>query len=197
MYTIVASQVGMCPWALTKVVQPEATTRNTPLLIAPRPKPSIFKHANRQRTVMHIIAVHSAALGNSDNPNQEASCLLQGVAADESLHQGSCLQHHKIVLNFCLRTLRIVALVCGRCPQNITEEQSDDTGGERRAVRGLSWRKERVVQWQKGLEADLEPSTLDKLEGEYCSSLLSKSMTHGWHAAWCDTSDILHQQTAV
>jgi len=51
------------------------------------------------------------------------------------------------------------------------------------------WLRLRLCEEDDG--ADLELATLDKLEGEDCSSLLSQGMTHGRHAAWSDASHIL------
>ena len=43
--------------------------------------------------------------------------------------------------------------------------------------------------------AHLELAALDQLEGEDCGSLLSKSMTHGRHAARCNAANILHRDS--
>lgn len=44
--------------------------------------------------------------------------------------------------------------------------------------------------------ADLEFAALDQLEGEDCSSLLSKGVTHWRHAARCDAAYILQTSNA-
>ena len=45
--------------------------------------------------------------------------------------------------------------------------------------------------------ADLEFAALDQLEGEDCSSLLSKGVTHWRHAAGCDAAYILQTSNAL